>query len=75
MAAIKKIIRSIDPNLRWSLACQELKRCVSNEKLIAHLAFKLNTLVQKLNENVWMYIIKYANLHQTVTRKRPEQEN
>ena len=23
-AAVKKIIRSIDPNLRWSLACQEL---------------------------------------------------
>ena len=73
-AAVKKIIRSIDPNLRWSLAHQELKRCVSDEKLIVHLAFKLNTLVQKLNENVWMYIIKYANLHQTVTGKRPEQE-
>ena len=34
--------------------------------------FKLNTLVQKPNENVRMYIIKYANLHQTVTSKRPE---
>ena len=73
-AAVKKIIRSIDPNLRWSLAQQELKRCVSDEKSIAHSAFKLNTLVQKPNENVHMYIIKYANLHQTVTGKRPEQE-
>ena len=73
-AAVKKIIRSIDPNLRWSLARQELKRCVSDEKSIAHSAFKLNTLVQKPNENVRMYIIKYANLHQTVTGKRPEQE-
>ena len=73
-AAVKKIIRSIDPNLRWSLARQELKRCVSDEKSIAHSAFKLNTLVQKPNENVCMYIIKYANLHQTVTGKRPEQE-
>ena len=73
-AAVKKIIRSIDPNLRWSLARQELKRCVSDEKSIAHSAFKLNTLVQKPNENVHMYIIKYANLHQTVTGKRPEQE-
>ena len=73
-AAVKKIIRSIDPNLRWSLAWQELKRCVSDEKSIAHSAFKLNTLVQKPNENVHMYIIKYANLHQTVTGKRPEQE-
>ena len=35
-AAVKKIIRSIDPNLRWSLARQELKRCVSDEKSIAH---------------------------------------
>ena len=73
-AAVKKIIRSIDPNLRWSLARQELKRCISDEKSIAHSAFKLNTLVQKPNENVRMYIIKYANLHQTVTGKRPEQE-
>ena len=72
--AVKKIIRSIDPNLRWSLAHQELKRCVSDEKSIAHSTFKLNTLVQKPNENVCMYIIKYANLHQTVTGKRPEQE-
>ena len=44
------------------------------EKSIAHSAFKLNTLVQKPNENVRMYIIKYANLHQTVTGMRPEQE-
>ena len=73
-AAVKKIIRSIGPNLRWSLARQELKRCISDEKSIAHSAFKLNTLVQKPNENVHMYIIKYANLHQTVTGKRPEQE-
>ena len=73
-AAVKKIIRSIDPNLRWSLAGQELKRCISDEKSIAHSAFKLNTLLQKLNENIHMYIIKYANLHQTVTGKRPEQE-
>ena len=67
-AAVKKIIRSIDPNLRWSLAQQELKRCVSDEKSIAHSAFKLNTLVQKPNENVRMYIIKYANLHQDSNR-------
>ena len=73
-AAVKKIIRSIDPNLRWSLACQELKRCVSDEKSMAYSAFKLNTLVQNPNKNVQMYIIKYANLHQTVTGKRPEQE-
>ena len=73
-AAIKKIIRSIDPNLRWSLAHQELKRCVSDEKSIVHSVFKLNTLVQKPNENIQMYIIKYVNLHQTVTGKRPEQE-
>ena len=30
--------------------------------------------MQKPNENVCMYIIKYANLHQTVTGKRPEQD-
>ena len=30
--------------------------------------------MQKPNENVCMYIIKYANLHQTVTGKKPEQE-
>ena len=72
-AAVKKIT-SIDPNLRWSLAQQELKRCVSDEKSIVHSAFKLNTLVQKSNKNVHMYIIKYANLHQTVMGKRPEQE-
>ena len=71
---IKKIIRSIDPKLWWSLVWQELKRCISDEKSIAHSAFKLNTLVQKPNENVDMYIIKYANLHQTVMGKRPEQE-
>ena len=51
-AAVKKIIRSIDPNFRWSLAHQELKRCVSDEKSITHSAFKLNTLVQKPNKNV-----------------------
>ena len=73
-AAVKKIIRSIDPNLRWSLAQQELKRCISDEKSIVHSAFKLNTMVQKPNKNVCMYIIKYDNLHQTVTGKRPEQE-
>ena len=50
------------------------KRCVSDEKSIVQSAFKLNTLVQKSSENVHMYIIKYANLHQTVTGKRPEQE-
>ena len=73
-AAVKKIIRSIDPNLRWSLAHQELKRCISDEKSMVYSAFKLNTLVQKLNANVQMYLIKYAILHQTVTGKRPEQE-
>ena len=73
-AAVKKIVRSINPNLRWSLAHQELKRCVSGEKSMVHSAYQLNTLVQKPNENVIMYIIKYANLHQTVTGKRPEQE-
>ena len=73
-AAVTKIIRSIDPNLRWSLAWQELKRCISDEKSIAHSAFKLNTLVQKPNENIHMYIIKYSNLHQRITGKRPEQE-
>ena len=73
-AAVKKIIRSIDPNLRLSLAHQELKRCVSDEKSIAHSAYKLNTLVQKPNEKIHMYIIKYANLHQTVMGKRPEQK-
>ena len=73
-AAVKKFIRSIDPNLRWSLAHRELKKCISDEKLMAHSVFKLNTHVQKPNENVQMYIIKYANLHQTVTGKRPEQE-
>ena len=56
-AAVKKIIRSIDPNLRWFLAQQELKRCISDEKSIVHSVFKLNTLVQKPNENVCMYII------------------
>ena len=60
-AAVKKIIRSID--LRWSLVHQEIKRCMSDGKSIAHSAFKLNTLVQKPIENVCMYIIKYANLH------------
>ena len=72
-AAIKKIIRSINPNLRWSLAHQELKGCISDKKSIVHSVFKLNTLVQNPNENIQMYIIKYANLHQTVTGKRPEQ--
>ena len=73
-AAVKKTIRSINPNLGWSLAQQESKRCISDEKSTAQSAFKLNTLVQKPNENVHMYIIKYANLHQTVMGKRPEQE-
>ena len=50
------------------------KRCISDEKSIVHSAFKLNILVQKPNENFQMHIIKYANLHQTVTGKRPEQE-
>ena len=45
----------------------KLYRCINS-------AFKLNTLVEKPNKNKHMYIIKYANLHQTVTGKRPEQE-
>ena len=62
-AQVKCIIRSIPLDIEWEVACRELKRCLTEEKSRAHLAFKLAQIKQKPNENLRIFILRYQDLH------------
>ena len=68
-AQVKCIIRSIPLDIEWEVACTELKRCLTEEKSRAHLAFKLAQIKQKPNENLRILILRYQDLHTAATGK------
>ena len=68
-AQVKCIIRSIPLNIEWEVAHRELKRCLTEEKSRAHLAFKLAQSKQKQNENLRIFILRYQDLHAATTGK------
>ena len=62
-AQVKCIIRSIPLDIEWEVAHRELKRCLTEEKSRAHLAFKWAQIKQKPNENLRIFILRYQDLH------------
>ena len=66
---VKHIIRSIPLDIEWEVAHRELKRCLTEEKSRAHLAFKLAQIKQKPNENLRIFILRYQDLHAAATGK------
>ena len=68
-AQVKCIIRSIPLDIEWKVAQRELKRCLTEEKLRAHSAFKLAQIKQKPNENLRIFIQRYQDLHTAATGK------
>ena len=68
-AQVKLIIRSIPLDIEWEVAHRELKRCLTEEKSRAHLAFKLAQIKQKPNEDLRIFILRYQDLHTAATGK------
>ena len=68
-AQVKHIIWSIPLDIEWEVVHRELKRCLTEEKSRAHLAFKLAQIKQKPNENLRIFILRYQDLHTAATRK------
>ena len=68
-AQVKHIIRSIPLDIEWEVAHRELKRCLTEERSRAHLAFKLAQIKQKPNENLRIFILRYQDLHAAATGK------
>ena len=68
-AQVKRIIGSIPLDIEWEVAQRELKRCLTEEKLRAHSAFKLAQIKQKPNENLRIFILRYQDLHTAATGK------
>ena len=66
---VKRIIRSLPMDIEWEIARRELKRCLTEEKSIAHSAFKLAQIKQKPNENLRIFILRYQDLHSAATGK------
>ena len=56
-------------NLFWSSVWQELKRCFSNMLTAGHAAVSLNTITQKPNECLHIYVSRYSRLHYAATNK------
>ena len=57
------------PVLFWSLVQQKLKRNFSNYPTAAHAAMSLNTIAQKPNETLHIYVSRYSRLHYAATDK------
>ena len=68
-AQVKCIIRSIPLDIKWEVAQRELKRCLTEEKSMAHLTFKLAQIKQKPNENLGIFILRYQDLQAAATGK------
>ena len=68
-AQVKRIIRSLPVDIEWEIVRRELKRCLTEEKLRAHSAFKLAQIKQKPNENLRIFILRYQDLHTVATGK------
>ena len=71
---IQKIIESLGTNMPWSKFKDELRRCISHHKSRAHTSNKLECLRQEGNENLWVFILKYAKLHESTMGKKPTDE-
>ena len=68
-AQVKCIIGSTPLDIEWEVAHRELKRCLTEEKSRAHLAFKLVQIKQKPNKNLRIFILRYQDLHAAATGK------
>ena len=50
-------------SLLWSPICQEPKRCVSDLATATLAAVSLDTVTQKLNKYLFIYIHRYSKIH------------
>ena len=71
---IQKIIESLGTNMPWPKFKDKLRRCISHCKSRVHTSNKLECLRQKGNENLWVFILKCAELHESVMGKKPTDE-
>ena len=73
-APIQKLIESQGTNMCWSKLKDGLRRCILHHRLRAHTSNELECLRQEGNENLWVFILKYTELHESVIRKKPADE-
>ena len=66
---VRTFLMGVQVNLLWSSVWQELKRWFSNLPTAAHVTVSLNTIVQKPNESLHIYICRYSRLHYAYTDK------
>ena len=66
---VRTCFMGLPMNLLWSSVQQECKRCFSNLPMAAHAAVSLNTITQKSNESLHMYVSRYRRLHYAATNK------
>ena len=58
------------PNARsWRPIREELKRCFSDQTSLGHAAAPLESMTQKPNEPLRLYIFRYAKIHKSVTKR------
>ena len=72
---VQKILKSIPSNQKWSLQRAELRRCVSDIPTKAHVAQKMQEMIQEPKENLRAFIHRFSNMHYYATGKVPEGEH
>ena len=66
---VRTCLMDLPVNLLWTSVQQELKRCFSNMPTAAHKTVSLNTITQKPNESLHIYVSRYSRMHYAVTDK------
>ena len=66
---VQNVIMALPHNKSWSAIREELKRCFSDQISLGHTAAQLESMTQKQNEPLQLYIYCYSKLHKVVTQK------
>ena len=53
----------------WKAIREELKRCLSDQTSLGHVATQLENMTQKPNEPLRLYIFRYSKIHKSVTKR------
>ena len=63
-------VRMALPNARsWRPIREELKWCFSDQTSVGHVAAQLETMTQKPNEPLRLYIFRYSKIHKSITKR------
>ena len=66
---VQNVIMALLHNKSWSAIREELKHCFSDQISLGHTAAQLESMTQKPNEPLRLYIYHYSKLHKAVTQK------